>query len=106
MSTQEITGSVWFANRLEPVHSQLPPRVAEIVARVATEHGITEQALLSASHARPIAHARFDAAHRIRALTMADGRPPSYPRIARWLRFRDHTSALHACRRYAELNGL
>jgi chromosomal replication initiation ATPase DnaA len=89
--------------RDRPTFPQMPERVAEIIREVAAIHGVTAGEIIGPSHLRAIVWPRFEAAYRIRELRMADGRPPSYPRIGRWLGGRDHTTIIAGIRRHEAL---
>jgi chromosomal replication initiator protein len=77
-----------------------------ILIQVAADHGLTVDALRSADRRRKVAHARFDAFARLRALHIAPGRHKfSLPQIGRFLGDRDHTTVIHGIRKAAELYG-
>jgi chromosomal replication initiator protein len=81
----------------------VPDRAAAILADVAAEHGVTVAEIIGPSRKPKIAYARFHAEAALRALTMANGAPPSYPMIGRWLGGRDHTTIIHGCARWAQI---
>lgn len=84
--------------------AHIPPRVAAVIRWVAFEHQLPVEALLGRSQVMGIADARRMAIRGVRCMTMADGKPPSLPRIGRWFG-RHHTTILHYCRGIDSLDG-
>lgn len=71
-----------------------------IALRVAAAHRMSLKTLKGSARHRPVAHARFEAMWLMRQQKARDGGPRySLPQIANFFG-RDHTTALHAIRRY------
>jgi chromosomal replication initiation ATPase DnaA len=81
----------------------MPDRAKAVIDQTAADHGVTSAHIIGPGRAKGLCLARFDAASRLRALRLANGRPPSTPQIGLWLGGRDHTSILSALRRWAEI---
>ncbi len=75
-----------------------PGRIDAIVARVAAAYGMSSHDLLGRSRLRSVVVPRQVAMYLARETVKL-----SYPKIAAAFGGRDHTTALHACRRVAEL---
>jgi hypothetical protein len=73
------------------------PIIRPLCRLAARESGITVQEIFSRSRCRRIARPRFA------AMKVAHENGRSYCLIARHVRFRDHTSVIHAVRRATEL---
>lgn len=72
-----------------------------IIDRVSAAYGISAEIIMGPCCRRVVIRARFAACYAIK-----DELGWSFPRIARLMGGRDHTSILHACRRYeAALEG-
>lgn len=73
--------------------------VEQVAAEVAREAGLRVRDIMGSSAARHPAHARHLAMWRLRQILSENGEPRySFPEIGRAFG-RDHTSAMHACRR-------
>lgn len=70
-----------------------------VIAFVAEAHGLCYEDIVGPSRVGRIVKARFEAASRLRHMPWRKSHP-SYPQIARWLGYRDHTSAINAVRRH------
>lgn len=77
----------------------IPPRVRDIIATTAFEHGFTPEELVGPLVRKMLSRARFDCWARIRAQIVIAGEPPSLPTIGRWFGGRDHTTVLYGLRR-------
>ena len=75
-----------------------PQRIREILADVADKHGLKVGDILGARRFQPVVKARNEAAWRCRQPAL--GRQASFPQIARWLDYDNHTSVMHAVRRH------
>ena len=71
-------------------------KARDVLEDVAAEHGISVAILTGGSRIKKIAYARFQAAYEIRQLGF------SYPNVARFVGHEDHTSTIHAVKRWAE----
>ena len=71
-------------------------KARDVLEDVAAEHGISVAVLTGGSRIKKIAYARFQAAYEIRQLGF------SYPNVARFVGHEDHTSTIHAVKRWAE----
>lgn len=72
--------------------SGIPPRVREIIAETAEEHGFTASDLVGTLSRKLLCHARYDCWARIRARIVIAGAPPSYNQIGRWFGGRDFST--------------
>jgi chromosomal replication initiation ATPase DnaA len=82
--------------------SRPPLSAPQIILRqVARKHGVTLSEMLGPSRKRFIAHARFEAAYRLRTECRM-----SLPQIGRRLGGKDHTTIIHALRQHAAMHGL
>lgn len=89
---QDIGGEVPRCHTRYSVDQRpLPNRVWSTLLAVAIDYDISVPDIIGRDRHRLFAYARLDAAWRLRQLRFADGRPPSYPRIAVWLE-RDHST--------------
>lgn len=84
--------------------SPLPPqaradRVRYIIAEVAAKHDVSVADLLGPRRFRPLVRARWEAAWRLKNLPWS----PSFPRVAQWLGYEDHTSCMYAVAEHAKL---
>jgi len=71
----------------------MPSRMSTIVRDTCAEFGVDPKKIFEDDRRWPLAHIRQETWRRVRATTMTNGKPPSYPRIGRWFG-RDHTSIL------------
>ena len=80
-----------------------PRRTAkEVMSGVAAQHGLQFSDLLSVRRHRKLSHIRFEAIYK----AYVHCPHMSMPAIGRALGGRDHTSILHAIRRYCEMNDI
>lgn len=70
-------------------------RSREIIAQVLDRHGVSHKVFISSKRDRIVVAARREAAHRLREIPGL-----SYPRIAKLCGWKNHTTVLHALRRY------
>ena len=75
-----------------------PQRIRDILGEVADKHGLKVGDILGARRFQPVVRARNEAAWRCRQPAL--GRQASFPQIARWLDYDNHTSVIHAVRRH------
>ena len=78
-------------NMSEPVYKRILREVAE-------KHGVTVNDILSSRRAARIVHARQETVWRMKTETTF-----SYPEIGRRLGGKDHTTIMHALRRYEQM---
>lgn len=91
---QRVLLSLWKGQ----IVSVRPARLmADILNEVAAAHRISIERIKSTDRHREITHARFEACWKMRQAGH------TFPAIGMFLGGRDHTSALHATRRYEEL---
>lgn len=85
----EFTDVIWLPGR----------RVTgrEILAHVASRHGLTVEEMLAACRKQKLAHARQEAMWEIRQRTKL-----SLPQIARLMGLKDHTTICHGLKRHEE----
>lgn len=85
----------------------MSPRVSAILEEVAAVHGVTVKELVGPNRKTSLARARFEAMFKIRRLrNNSGGHAYSFPAIGEIFGDRDHTTAMHACRRWAEINNI
>ena len=111
---QKLT--VYSAPVIEPQHQLVPepppPPVfvvadlpltpaQNIIKEVADKHGVTVAQIKNHSHKMKIVKARQEAAYRMKTELLL-----SLPKIGRVMGKRDHTTILHAIRRYKKSNGI
>ena len=77
--------------------------VRSIINAVCAKHGIGRADLVSRSRRPHLVLARQECCYELRTAILIDGRPISWPRIARQLGFTDHTTALYGYRQHAKL---
>lgn len=70
----------------------VPKRVAEVINRVLTEHGVSSEAFLNGNATKRVYRARQAAFKALRAMDWG-GSAPSYSQIARWCN--RHPSSVH-----------
>ena len=84
------------------VHVEIPPTPAQAILKdVAEKHGVTVTEIKNHSHKMKIVKARQEAAYRMKTELCL-----SLPKIGRVMGKRDHTTILHAIRRYKKQNGI
>ncbi len=74
--------------------SKAPLRVVNILRDVAAETQVSVREILGQDRTRRVTGARWVVMWRLRAIRMANGRPPSYERIGRWMN-RNHASVIY-----------
>ena len=84
-----------------PLHRIAAERWKDILREVAEKHSMTVETLLARRRAVNIIHARQEACYRL-----ATELGLSYPAVARRVNYYDHTTVIHAIKKYAERNGL
>lgn len=77
--------------------------VRGVINAVCAKHGIGRADLVSRSRRPHLVLARQECCYELRTAILIDGRPISWPRIARQLGFTDHTTALYGYREHAKL---
>ena len=81
-----------------------PPNDAtasKIIYEAARAYGLGPKDLRGASRAKAVTAARWLACWQLRQLKTEDGKTKySYPKIARMIGLKDHTSVMHACRQF------
>lgn len=80
----------------------MPPRVRQIIEKVAARTGVSVRELLGERTTRRVAFARQRAMFAIRHGVKINGQMPTSPQIGAWLGGRDHTTILHGLRRHEE----
>lgn len=84
------------------MHIEMPFTPAQNILReVAKAHDVTVEMIQSHSHKMKIVKARQEAAYRMKTELLL-----SLPKIGRVMGKRDHTTILHAIRRYKRSNGI
>lgn len=76
-----------------------PDRVNAIIRNVAREHGVSTDDILGRGKTVRVSTARAEAISQCRQLIEIAGKPPSYPQIGQWFGL-DHSSVIHACKRF------
>lgn len=87
---------------VEPViHTFTAPKSAvdKIIHEVAKAHGITAEDIISTQLARRVSHARDEAVWKARQIINCDGKPPSFPQLAKHF-YRDHSSLVDCAKRH------
>jgi len=77
--------------------------VRSVINAVCAKHGIGRADLVSRSRRPHLVLARQECCYELRTAILIDGKPISWPRIARQLGFTDHTTALYGYREHAKL---
>lgn len=81
--------------------------ITAIMREVATENGLTVEDLVSPKRNRAVAHPRQESMWRCRQLRRPDGKHRfSYPQIGMAHGGRDHTTAMHAIKKYEDRCGI
>jgi chromosomal replication initiator protein len=81
----------------------VPARVQAIILEVALAHRVLPSDIVGQRRLQRMVKPRWEAMARVRALRLADGRPPSYPQIGRWFGDRDHSTVMYGIRRFEEM---
>lgn len=91
----------------QPTLSELPSRVRLIIESVCERHGVHPRDFLNKQRrCRKTAPCQFEICHILRSMNYGvKGKRPSFPQIGRWIG-RDHSTVIHACKRYAEIIAL
>lgn len=80
--------------------TSIPPSVALILEDVAQANGLSLQDMMRSRRHRRITWPRQEAMARIRDEIRINGAPASYPLIARWMGFKDHTTIVHGVKAF------
>lgn len=89
----------------------IPERVRRLIVEVCDDHNVNVQRIVqrpeSGRSTKRRAVVRREIWHRIRSeIIMANGRPPSYPKIGEWFGMHHATIVLGVAKRQKELEGV